>query len=242
MKSSALISEFQKAKNDDSLVIIEGVQALKHAVRFNAEIYKIITCDADMLRDLINELAPDVSETVLQKAETIDEDTFRQRSSRPILTKTITLAKKRIYKIADIDASKPIVLLENPKDLDNVGAAVRVASAADAGAVITVGEIDIWHPLALRGGAGLQYATPVFSFSTFDLGSFDRPVASMDPTGSPIEKRTLERSTVFIFGTERHGITADTLKKSDLILKLSMKPGVSSMNLATSVAATLYSR
>ena len=64
----------------------------------------------------------------------------------------------------------------------------------------------------------------------------------MDPTGSPIEKRTLERSTVFIFGTERHGITADTLKKSDLILKLSMKPGVSSMNLATSVAATLYSR
>lgn len=94
MKSSALISEFQKAKNDDSLVIIEGVQALKHAVRFNAEIYKIITCDADMLRDLINELAPDVSETVLQKAETIDEDTFRQLSSRPIRTKTITLAKK----------------------------------------------------------------------------------------------------------------------------------------------------
>lgn len=242
MKSNALISEFQKAKKDSSVVIIEGVQALKHAVRFNAEIHKIITCDRVMLRDLINELAPDVAETVLQTAETIDEDTFKELSTRPIRTKTIALAKKRVYKLRDIDDSKPIVLLENPKDLDNIGAVVRVASAADVGAVITVGEIDIWHPLAIRGGAGLQYATPVFSFDTFDLASLDRPIASMDPTGLPINKKSLKRDTVFIFGTERHGITAETLKQSDLILRLSMKPGVSSMNLATSVSATLYSR
>lgn len=63
----------------------------------------------------------------------------------------------------------------------------------------------------------------------------------MDPTGDNISIIKPVQNAVFIFGTERHGITPKTLEDADQKLRLQMKPGVSSMNLATSVAATLYS-
>lgn len=240
MKNGALLSKFQVAQKDNTLAVIEGVQALKHAVRFKAELVKIITCDLEMLTELLKELAPDILAQVLDTVEVVDADLFDQLSSRPIRTKVIALAKRRCYQLAEISPDRPVVVLENPKDLDNVGAVVRVASAADSAAVITIGDSNIWHPLAIRGGAGLQFATPVFSFKSFDLKSLNRPVIAMDPTGDSIEKQILPKNSVFVFGTERHGIQKQTLNDADRILRLSMKSGVSSMNLATSVAATLY--
>ena len=52
----------------------------------------------------------------------------------------------------------PVVLLEDPRDLGNMGACVRVAAAADAAGVLSTGSHDPWHPDALRGAAGLHYA------------------------------------------------------------------------------------
>ena len=55
----------------------------------------------------------------------------------------------------------PIVLLEDPRDLGNMGACVRVAAAADIAGVLSTGSHDPWHPDALRGAAGLHFALPV---------------------------------------------------------------------------------
>ena len=44
------------------------------------------------------------------------------------------------------------------------------------------------------------------------------------------------------FGTERHGLSAELLERADARLGIPMCPGVSSLNLATSVAALLFSQ
>jgi len=67
-----------------------------------------------------------------------------------------------------------------------------------------------------------------------------RKIISLDPEGEDITNENIENDCILIFGTERHGIKPETLKKSDKVVRLSMKPGVSSLNLATSVSATLY--
>ena len=64
MKSSQLVDLFQRARNDRSLAVVEGVQALKHAVRFKADIQLYITCDIAMLNNLLDELAEDVKDAV----------------------------------------------------------------------------------------------------------------------------------------------------------------------------------
>ncbi|NIR35407.1 MAG: tRNA (cytidine(34)-2'-O)-methyltransferase, partial [Actinobacteria bacterium] len=41
-------------------------------------------------------------------------------------------------------------------------------------------------------------------------------------------------------GSERHGLAADLLAAADRTAAIPMRPGVSSLNLATSVAVALY--
>jgi TrmH family RNA methyltransferase len=43
------------------------------------------------------------------------------------------------------------------------------------------------------------------------------------------------------FGTERDGLSDELLARADARLALPMRPGVSSLNLATAVAGVLYS-
>ena len=46
---------------------------------------------------------------------------------------------------------------------------------------------------------------------------------------------------LFLFGTERDGLSKEALALAEKVVKIPMKKGVSSLNLATSVAVTIYS-
>ncbi len=242
MKDTQLIDLFQRARGDDSLAVIEGAQALKHAQRFKADIQLYITCDIELLKSLLAELANDVKDSIIEHTTEVSENTFNKLSPQPHRTKVIALAKRRAYDISKIDDKKPIILLEEPRDLENIGAVIRVSAAADVGAVIITGPIDIWHPAIIRGSAGLHWAIPVLGMDTASVMKSvkDRRVVSLDPTGKELAKTTIPINSVLIFGTERHGISSQLLTKSDQVVRLPMKTGVSSLNLATSVAATLY--
>lgn len=191
---------------------------------------------------MLAELANDVKESILTKVTVVSESTFNKLSPRPHRTKVIALARRKGYYMPDISPSRPIVFLEEPRDLENIGAVIRVAAAADAGAVIISGPLDIWHPAIIRGAAGLHWALPVMSNPnpSFLRRQGSRSIISLDPTGDDITKTNIPKNSILIFGTERHGISDKLLSQSDQIIRLPMKSGVSSLNLATSVAATLY--
>lgn len=239
MKDTQLIDLFQRARSSKKWAVIEGVQALKHASRFGAEFEQVITCDISLLENLLTELAPDISQKVLKQVEDVSEPVFYKLSPLAVRTKVIALAKRKLYQLDDVAEAKPVVFLEDPRDLENIGAVIRVSAAADVAAVVVSGPADVWHPAVIRGAAGLQYAVPVFNASLSSIVS-NRVVLALDPEGEDIRDTLLPKNAVFIFGTERHGVSSAALKKADAVVRLPMKEGVSSLNLATSVAATLY--
>ena len=51
---------------------------------------------------------------------------------------------------------------------------------------------------------------------------------------------TLPDDAVLAFGSERHGLGAALLARADARVGIPMRPGVSSLNLATAVAVALY--
>lgn len=239
MKPSQLIDLFQRARSGKQQAVIEGLQALKHAVRFRSDREKIITCDISLLENMLDRIAPDVKDIILHEVEEVSEVTFSRLSPQPPRTKVIALAKRKPYELKDVIQNRPIIFLENPRDLENIGAVIRVAAAAEAAAVVASGAVDIWHPSVTRGAAGLQYAIPVFNLS-LDKIIGGRTVISLDPTGEPLTPSSITPESVLVFGTERSGISPKTLSRSNKAIRLPMREGVSSLNLATSVAATLY--
>ena len=203
-------------------VRLEGLHAVKHALRFGAQLLEVRTDDLAGLAALARELAPDVAERLLELAEERAGD----------------LPPTGVAALAARPAPRPfgpghVVLLDHPRHLGNVGAAIRVAAAAEAAGVVVTGEADPWHPQAIRGAAGLQFALPIA-----DEVPGDRPLVALDPGGDPIADVPVD--AVLAFGSERRGLSPAILDRAQLRVALPMRPGVSSLNLATAVAATLY--
>ncbi|HYO45178.1 MAG TPA: TrmH family RNA methyltransferase, partial [Gemmatimonadota bacterium] len=95
-----------------------------------------------------------------------------------------------------------------------------------------------WEPEAIRGAAGLQFALPVARADV--LPTSDRPLIAVDPGGDPLAASGFPPRSLLAFGTERHGLGGDLLSRADIRVAIPMREGVSSLNLATAVAVTLY--
>ncbi len=230
----------QSKKGQTDTVVIEGMHAFKHAARFGAEFVDVITNDKKAAIELMQHIATKLDvEHVEQYAREIDPDQFRTIASSSLRTGIVAIAKKPVYTIADTK-NKQIIFIENPHDINNVGAVVRVAAGYGAGAVVIVGEISPWHFLAIRAGAGLQWAVPILHINSIEEVVNGRTVYACDANGTDMRDMIMKKNSVLIFGTEREGITNALKKNADEIISIPMQKNVSSLNLATSVAAVLY--
>jgi len=244
VQDGSLIPRFGRARRDRSLAVLEGFHPLKHALRFGARTLEVVTSDAAALDRLAEQLAPDLATRVHALAREIEPEVFDRLAPLPPATGVMTLAERTAVDPAAVLADprlSPVVLLEDPRDLGNMGACVRVAAAADIAAVLTTGSHDPWHPDALRGAAGLHYAVPVSRLERLDaLAGLDRPLLALDPDGDPLDPSELPARAVLAFGTERYGLSRELTARADARVSIPMRAGVSSLNLATSVAAVLF--
>lgn len=239
----ALVRRYRGARRDPALAVLEGFHALKHALRFGAEVEEAVAVDPGELEALAAELAPDLVGTLVARTTPVDGDLLAELVPQAPRTGVVAIARRPAVDVAATLADPrpaPVVLLEDPRTMGNMGACVRVAAAADAAAVLATGSNDPWHPDALRGAAGLHFALPVAAVG--DLPSSDRPLVAIDPEGEDLHSAELPPRAVLAFGTERYGLSAELLERADARLGIPMRPGVSSLNLATSVAAVLFSR
>jgi RNA methyltransferase, TrmH family len=244
VQDGSLIARFGRARRDPAVAVLEGLHALKHALRFGATIFEVVARDPERLDRLAAELAPDVQAQIRALVRPVNEQTFVQLAPLPPATGVISLAARPHVQLADVlaDASPaPLILLEDPRDLGNVGACVRVSAAAAAAGVLTLGGHDPWHPDALRGSAGLHYALPVLrSDDVTQLAATDRALLAIDPAGEPLAPALLPERAVLAFGGERYGLSEQLTARASARLRIPMRAGVSSLNLATAVAAVLF--
>ena len=239
----ALVARYRAARRDPNLAVLEGFHALKHALRFGAEVDEIAAADAAGLEELARELAPDLEGSFAGRGTPVTPEVLADLVPQAPRTGVVAIARRPDVDVEAVLAgprAEPIVLLEDPRTMGNMGACVRVAAAADAAAVITTGENDPWHPDALRGAAGLHFALPVAGVAR--LPASERPLVAIDPDGDDLRPADLPAGAILAFGTERHGLSEELHERADLRLGIPMRSGVSSLNLATAVAAVLFAQ
>ncbi|MDT0567830.1 TrmH family RNA methyltransferase [Streptomyces sp. DSM 3412] len=227
----------------DTAVLLDGFHTLKHAVRFGAEVPVAVTVDRAAALALADDLAPDVRDRLADLLHEVPEETYRTLVARPHPTAVAALAVRpsraaHLATLARTPRTTPIVVLDNPRNLGNAGAVIRLAAGFGATGVVTTGTLDPWHPTVVRGGAGLHFATAVERLGVADLPP--GPLFALDPEGDDIRGLKLPDDAVLAFGSERSGLSTELRSRADHLLSLPMRPQVSSYNLATSVAMTLY--
>ncbi|HXF30374.1 MAG TPA: TrmH family RNA methyltransferase [Solirubrobacterales bacterium] len=213
-------------------------------MRFGADVEIAVAVDPGELEELAAALAPDLAGRFAAVARPVDAETLAGLVPQAPRTGVVAIARRKPADLAAALADPreaPVVLLEQPRNMGNLGACVRVAAAAGAAGLLTIGENDPWHPDAVRGAAGLHYALPaVAAVERAPSGVEGRPLLALDPEGEAIDPATLPPRAILAFGTERHGLSDELLAAADGRVALPMREGVSSLNLATSVAAVLY--
>jgi TrmH family RNA methyltransferase len=232
---------FRSARRDPALTVVEGFHALKHALRFGAEIVEAVAIEPQRLEALAAELAPDLRGRFAPLVETVDAATLAELVPLVPRTGVVAIARRPPVDVAAAladPAPAPVVLLEQPRNIGNIGACVRVSAAAGAAALLATGENDPWFPDAVRGAAGLQFALPVATVEAVEAGN--RPLLALDPEGEPLAAGALPPRALLAFGSERDGISTELLGRADGRVAIPMRAGVSSLNLATSVAVVLF--
>jgi RNA methyltransferase, TrmH family len=232
---------FRTARRDPELTVVEGFHALKHALRFGAELVEAVAVDPPALEAMAAELAPDLSGQLAGVVQAVDKATLADLVPLVPHTGVAAIARRPRVDLAAAladPAPAPAVLLEQPRNMGNIGACIRVAAAAGAAALIASGENDPWHPDAVRGAAGLQFALPVARVDS--LPASDRPLLAIDPEGEELAPGVVPARAILAFGTERHGLSSEVFERAEARVSIPMREGVSSLNLATSVAIVLF--
>ncbi|WP_371480343.1 TrmH family RNA methyltransferase [Kitasatospora sp. NBC_00315] len=241
--ATGLVRSWRECAEAPGTVLLDGFHALKHALRFGGDVRQVVTADRAALLALAAELAPDVSPAVAALAVELPAPLLRTLVAKAHPTGVAALAVRpgreaRLAALAPASRRAPVVVLENPRNLGNVGAVIRLAAGFGAAGVVTTGDLDPWHPNAVRGSAGLHFATAVERLALAELPS--GPLLVLDPEGDDIRSVTVPDDALLAFGSERHGVSDELRGRAAQLVAVPMQPGVSSFNLATSVAMGLF--
>ena len=239
-QDAELTRRFYAAYRNPRLAVLEGFHPARHALRFGAQLEVAVTYDRPKLFKLAERLAPESLPGIDSVLQVLTRERFTRLSQRSLSSPLLSICARPDYDIAAAltDLAKPIVHLDRPRNPGNVGAAIRVAAAADLGAVTTSGQ-DPWSPVAIRSATGLQFALPV---AMMELPtSCGRPIVAVDIGCELLDTERLAPDSILVVGGERHGLPAWVREVAHRSVSVPMRPGVSSLNLATALAAVLYS-
>ncbi len=227
-------------------VALEGFHAVKHALRFGADVAGLITTNAGEVEQLRLALAPDL-DLAAAGLEQVDQARWDEVVGRELPSPLFATAERPVTDVGEVVARDgPVVLLERPSHLGNLGAVVRVAAAAGAAGVLTTGDADPWHPTAVRTAAGLHFAVGVchttVTAATAAGRAAGRGLVAIDggPGAGNLPDAPPTASDLLLLGTERHGLSDAALAAADRRVRIPMRAGVSSLNLATAAAVVLY--
>src|SRR4249919_2110686 len=103
--SDALAQRFRAARRDRELAVLEGFHALKHALRFGAEIVEAVASDPEELERLAAELAPDLAGTLAGRVVAVDAGELERMVPHAPRTGAVAIARRPALDVAAVLAS-----------------------------------------------------------------------------------------------------------------------------------------
>lgn len=149
-----------------------------------------------------------------------------------------------------LDGARRVAVLEDIVDHTNVGAIFRSAAALGLDAVLVTPRCgDPLYRRSVRVSMGTVFQVPWARLESWP-GDLDRlkkqgfTVAAMELTDDAVDldelaDRGLDKLAL-VLGTEGAGMSAETLAAVDLAVKIPMRPGVDSLNVAAASAVAFW--
>lgn len=226
----------KKYRDKENKFLLEGFKSIDEAYQAGLNIdYAFVLSDkVTQYRFLSSKIFP-TTEAVLKKISTTD--------SAP---DAVAVAVKKTYKKDVLNNAKKVVLLENIKDLGNLGTILRTSTAFGADAVVLYGKecADIFNPKCVRSSVGNLWKIPFFYIEDFaelekHFKNFER-IATLPRAKEYLKDFKVSEPFLVMFGSEADGLSDELINFSTKHVKIEMAQSVESLNLSVSCAVVLY--
>jgi len=179
------------------------------------------------------------------------EPVLKKISTTETAPEAVAIAKQKIFTLEDIKDAKKITLLENIKDLGNLGTILRTAKAFGQDAIILFGDtVDFYNPKCVRSAVGNLWKIPVVQIKDFSalklyfeahFKNFDRIATLPKSKGSIYLKYfSVGAPYLIMFGSEAEGLSNELINFATQKVTIEMNSDVESLNLSISVGVLLY--
>ena len=135
--------------------------------------------------------------------------------------------------------------LEDIRDPGNLGTIMRTADAASVAGIILVGDCcDPHGPETVRASTGSVFAVPLVRMKTPALvdfmGGFPGETVGTSMAATVDFRRPYATPLLLVMGSESRGLSQVVTNACKLLVRIPMKSGVDSLNLATATALLVY--
>jgi rRNA methylases len=263
--SLAKIGSDKKYRDNDKMYAAEGVKLFCEAVRFGADVRKVLICE-DFAVNIngvpANEnAARALSEAMAAGAEIIvaSSDVFMkvtgEMSPQGIIA-YIGYDGARHKKIpssaaadgAFADDGELVMMLESVRDPSNLGAIMRCACALGYGSLILTDNCaDIYNPKTLRASMGAVFKLKTFAFESSShvaesvKKSGRRLIAArLDDTAHEADRGFFKRSDCVVIGNEGHGISRELAAMCNTSVYIPISADTESLNAASASSIIMW--
>ncbi|HET6876139.1 MAG TPA: RNA methyltransferase [Jatrophihabitans sp.] len=234
----------RQGRREAGLFLAEGAPSVLEALRRPEHVVEVFATAAALERyghQLVEVRVDEISEAAAAKlSETVTPQGL------------VAVCRRLDISPAEALAGHPrlVVVLVEPNDPGNVGTILRTADAAGADAVVVAGGVDVYNGKTVRAAAGslfhLDVVTDVAAHDVVAAGhAAGLSVLATSGAGAHdlddlIDHGTLARPTMWLFGTEAHGLSDALLDAADTGVRVPIHGRAESLNLAAAAAVCLY--
>ena len=227
--------------------LVEGIRQVSEAIQSGAEILELLVAP-DLLRSpfAIEQVDGQIARGT--PVITMTGDVFATISERDRPHGLAAVVRQRWEPLTEITLTPDSlwVASESIADPGNLGTILRTADAVGASGAILLGQsTDPFDPAVARASMGAIFTQRVVRTSTSDLLKWARQNKVQLVGTSPdatVDYHDVDYPSplVLLMGSERHGLSQDLLRASDLLVRLPMTGRVDSLNLAVATGVMLY--
>ena len=225
----------RKYRDKENKFLLEGYKSISEAFQAGIDILQVfVHSEKVQSYEFLREKIIGTNENVLKKISTTDTP-----------PDAVAVAKQRHYALENIQTARKVVLLENVRDLGNLGTILRTSVAFGVEAVILYGDCaDIYNPKCVRSSVGNLWKIPVISVKEIKTlqSAFKnyQKIATLPHTDKYLKDFTVELPSLVMFGSEADGLSQELIDLADEKVKIEMSENVESLNLSVSCAVVLY--
>jgi TrmH family RNA methyltransferase len=148
-------------------------------------------------------------------------------------------------KLQDFDLEKPILCLDGVKDPGNLGTIIRTADWFGITNILLTDDcVDAYNEKVVRSTMGSIFRSKIVESENImqDLPALKKQgytLIGLEMEGEPLQKMKPQAKTVYVFGSESHGISAKVQSILDSSCTIPRLGGSESLNVGVAVGVVL---